>query len=142
MGARRDARDALAAAEPPAPEALGPAFPLRPERRAAHRRCGGRGGRDDVLEIGPGLGALTDALAERASRLYLVEIDRGLAERLEERYAGAPHVRVVRGDVLEVPLDAWWRSRRRRWWATCRTTSRRRSSSACSTCVRASRAPS
>jgi len=106
MGARRDARDALAAAN------------LRPRKRwGQHFLCAPNvvrrivdaavaDGATTVLEIGPGLGALTDALAERAGRLYLVEIDRGLAERLEERYAGAPHVRVVRGDVLEVPLDA------------------------------------
>src|SRR5207249_4254740 len=43
-----------------------------------------------VLEIGPGLGALTDELAARAARLYLVEIDRGLTARLAARYAERP----------------------------------------------------
>ena len=105
MGARRDARDALAAAE------------LRPRRRwGQHFLCdpgivrrivaaaGAHGAA--VLEIGPGHGAHTDALAGSARRLYLVEIDRGLAARLAERYASMPHVRVVVGDVLDVPLDA------------------------------------
>jgi 16S rRNA (adenine1518-N6/adenine1519-N6)-dimethyltransferase len=58
-----------------------------------------------VLEIGPGLGALTDELATRAGRLYLIEIDRGLAARLVERHAAQPHVQVLVGDVLELPLD-------------------------------------
>ena len=58
-----------------------------------------------VLEIGPGLGALTDQLAARAARLYLVEIDRGLTARLAARYAERPHVRVLQGDVLTLPLD-------------------------------------
>jgi 16S rRNA (adenine1518-N6/adenine1519-N6)-dimethyltransferase len=57
-----------------------------------------------VLEIGPGLGALSDALAARAGRLYLIEIDRGLAARLAERYADDARVQVVVGDVLSLPL--------------------------------------
>ncbi len=57
-----------------------------------------------VLEIGPGLGALTDDLATRARALYLVEIDRSLAARLEDRYAENPRVRVLVGDVLAMPL--------------------------------------
>jgi len=63
----------------------------------------GAGG--SVLEIGPGLGALTDELARLAGRLCLVEIDPVLAARLTERYAGDAHVRVVTGDVLELPLE-------------------------------------
>jgi 16S rRNA (adenine1518-N6/adenine1519-N6)-dimethyltransferase len=55
-----------------------------------------------VVEIGPGLGALTDALAAAASELILVEIDPRLADRLREHYAGVTHVRVVVGDALEV----------------------------------------
>ena len=42
---------------------------------------------DNVVEIGPGLGALTDALVERAGRIAAIEIDRDLAARLRERYA-------------------------------------------------------
>jgi len=42
---------------------------------------------DNIVEIGPGLGALTGALIERAGRISAVEIDRDLAARLRERYA-------------------------------------------------------
>jgi len=59
-----------------------------------------------VVEIGPGLGALTESLVAAGGPLYLVELDRGLARRLVEQYAGVPLVRVVEGDVLDVPLDA------------------------------------
>lgn len=55
-----------------------------------------------VVEIGPGLGALTDLLAERASDLILVEYDAGLARDLRSRFAAAAHVSVVEADVLEV----------------------------------------
>jgi 16S rRNA (adenine1518-N6/adenine1519-N6)-dimethyltransferase len=41
---------------------------------------------DRIVEIGPGLGALTAPLIERARRIECVEIDRDLAARLRERY--------------------------------------------------------
>lgn len=59
-----------------------------------------------VVEIGPGRGAITGLLRERASRLTLVEIDRELAAELEEKYREDPRVTVVCGDALRVD----WRS--------------------------------
>ena len=56
------------------------------------------------LEIGPGPGALTKALAARAGRLVAVEIDRDLAAALPERVPGT--VRVVEGDFLDTDLAA------------------------------------
>jgi 16S rRNA (adenine1518-N6/adenine1519-N6)-dimethyltransferase len=105
MGARREAREALAAAG------------LRPRKRwGQHFLCDAAvarrivdtaeiGDGSNVLEIGPGLGALTDELARRAGRLCLVEIDPALATRLIDRFAGDARVRVVTGDVLELPLE-------------------------------------
>ena len=61
-------------------------------------------GAETVVEIGPGRGALTDILAERAKRLVAVEIDKALAALLRERYAGRPHVEIVERDVLQLPL--------------------------------------
>jgi 16S rRNA (adenine1518-N6/adenine1519-N6)-dimethyltransferase len=61
-------------------------------------------GGETVLEIGPGRGALTDLLAERARRLVAIELDRDLAALLRERYAGKPHVEIVEADVLETSL--------------------------------------
>jgi 16S rRNA (adenine1518-N6/adenine1519-N6)-dimethyltransferase len=55
-----------------------------------------------VVEIGPGLGALSDALVASTSQLVLVEIDPRLSDRLRERYASAAHVRVVGADALDV----------------------------------------
>jgi 16S rRNA (adenine1518-N6/adenine1519-N6)-dimethyltransferase len=105
MGARRDARDALAAARLQPRKRWGQHFLCDPG--VVRRIVDAADVADEpaVLEIGPGLGALTDALAARARRLYLVEIDRGLVERLQTRYADAAHVRVVAGDVLALPLD-------------------------------------
>lgn len=59
---------------------------------------------DSFLEIGPGHGALTLALAPRVSRLVAVEIDRDLAPHLAGR---APaNVRVVQADFLRTPGEA------------------------------------
>jgi len=63
-------------------------------------------GADRVLEIGPGLGALTARLADRAGTLWLVEVDRDLAARLRETYAAVAHVQVVEADVLGVDFAA------------------------------------
>jgi 16S rRNA (adenine1518-N6/adenine1519-N6)-dimethyltransferase len=58
---------------------------------------------DTFLEIGPGRGALTRALAPHVARIVAVEIDRDLAAALP---AHAPsHVRVVTGDFLNVDLE-------------------------------------
>src|SRR5207237_8224164 len=56
---------------------------------------------DSVLEIGPGRGALTDLLLERAGRVVAVEIDRALAAGLRERCASRPNVEIVEQDVLQ-----------------------------------------
>ena len=61
-------------------------------------------GRESVLEIGPGQGALTQLLEERAAHLYLVEIDRELAQRLRAEYADKPNVDLLEGDVLKMDL--------------------------------------
>ena len=57
-----------------------------------------------VIEIGPGRGALTDRLVERAGRLIAIELDRDLVAHLGARYAGRDNVQVIQGDVLEVSL--------------------------------------
>ena len=54
--------------------------------------------RDTVLEIGPGRGGLTEALASRGARLVVIEKDRDLVPSLRERFPG---VRVVEADALE-----------------------------------------
>ena len=57
---------------------------------------------DTVVEIGPGRGALTDLLVERAGKLVAIEYDRALAEKLRERYASRRNVEIVQADVLSV----------------------------------------
>lgn len=57
-----------------------------------------------VLEIGPGRGALTKHLAERAGRLTLIEFDHALAAWLRDQFQGNSAVTVIDADVLKVDL--------------------------------------
>ncbi len=61
---------------------------------------------ETVVEIGPGRGALTDVLMQRAGRVIAIEIDRDLAARLRERYAGESRLTVIEQDVLKVDFGA------------------------------------
>ena len=55
-----------------------------------------------LVEIGPGLGAMTDPLVERSGRLTVIELDRDLAARLRRR----PELAVIESDVLKVDFSA------------------------------------
>ena len=55
---------------------------------------------DTVVEIGPGLGALTGPLLERIDHLYVVEIDRDLIARLQQRFP-PERLTIHEGDALE-----------------------------------------
>src|SRR5688500_3548826 len=59
---------------------------------------------DVVLEIGPGLGALTDKLVENARRVIAIEIDQRFVPFLQQRYADQRHVEIVHGDILNVDV--------------------------------------
>ncbi len=60
---------------------------------------------DTLLEIGPGTGVLTASLLERVPALHAVEIDRDLADLLEQRFAGRG-LRLHRGDALKLDVAA------------------------------------
>jgi len=59
-----------------------------------------------VLEIGPGRGALTSLLAQRARRLIAIELDRVLAAQLRMKFALAPNVEIIEADILAVDFDS------------------------------------
>lgn len=60
---------------------------------------------DVVVEIGPGLGTLTQRLAQQAGRVIAVEVDRNLEPVLKETLAGLDNVEIHWGDVLKTNLD-------------------------------------
>ena len=57
-----------------------------------------------ALEIGPGIGALTQALAQQAGKVTAIEIDRRLIPILAEVFEDQDHVNIVQGDVLDINL--------------------------------------
>lgn len=60
---------------------------------------------DTIVEVGPGLGALTEVLARRARRVIALELDGALCEALRAHFADRPNVGIVHADALDVPLD-------------------------------------
>jgi 16S rRNA (adenine1518-N6/adenine1519-N6)-dimethyltransferase len=60
---------------------------------------------DVVLEVGPGLGVLTNRLAEKAGKVFAIEMDRRLAAHLRATLPG--NVELIEGDALEVEFPVF-----------------------------------
>ncbi len=61
-------------------------------------------GRDHLVEVGAGVGTLTQLIAPRAARLWAVEVDGRLIPLLRERLAPWPQVEVIQADFLALEL--------------------------------------
>jgi 16S rRNA (adenine1518-N6/adenine1519-N6)-dimethyltransferase len=61
---------------------------------------------DVVVEIGPGLGVLTESLLERAGKVVAVEYDKGLSAILQETFCNQPDFILLNQDFLETDLSA------------------------------------
>lgn len=59
-----------------------------------------------VLEIGPGIGALTKRLSERAGKVVAVELDKSLPKLLAVSLADCKNVEIVSGDILKTDIEA------------------------------------
>jgi 16S rRNA (adenine1518-N6/adenine1519-N6)-dimethyltransferase len=57
---------------------------------------------DIVVEVGPGLGILTEGLAKQRARVIAVELDSKLVALLKKRLAAFPDVKIVHADILKV----------------------------------------
>ena len=89
-------------AEPYPSKRLGQHF-LR-DQRTIHRIIDALAPKTDetIVEIGPGTGALTSVLVERAGRVIAVEFDNKLAPLLQERFGGCGNFKLVMADALTV----------------------------------------
>lgn len=65
---------------------------------------------DSVLEIGPGLGALSEPLVKQSGQLILVETDAALADRLTARFTHDGHVQMIVADFLRLDLKDTFRA--------------------------------
>lgn len=59
---------------------------------------------DEVLEIGPGIGTLTQGLLEAGAKVTAVEIDRKLLDVLDKTLAGYEKLRIIHGDILRINI--------------------------------------
>ena len=64
------------------------------------------GKEDVIIEIGPGIGTLTQYLSDSAHHVISIEIDKKLIPILEETLSGCENVDVINEDVLKVDLTA------------------------------------
>jgi 16S rRNA (adenine1518-N6/adenine1519-N6)-dimethyltransferase len=104
-----DVRGLLAAHDLRPRRALGQNFLADPNTARRIVRLAGVGAGDRVLEVGPGVGSLTVALAEAVSpagEILALELDRQLLPVLGEVVDGLAQVRVVQGDALTVDYEA------------------------------------
>lgn len=64
---------------------------------------------DNVLEIGPGLGPLTELLVQRAGKVLAIEMDQRLVEFLKEKFANTPNFELLHADGLHhVKVNRDW----------------------------------
>jgi 16S rRNA (adenine1518-N6/adenine1519-N6)-dimethyltransferase len=61
---------------------------------------------DSVLEIGPGLGHLTQVLATKAKRVLALELDERLIPILNKEFSECQHVEIIKADALEYPYES------------------------------------
>lgn len=101
----REARALLVAHGIEPSRALGQNFVVDPNTVRRIARLAEVGAGDHVIEVGPGLGSLTLALAETGASVTALELDRHLVPILTEQVAGRD-VRVVQGDAMAVDWHA------------------------------------
>lgn len=58
-----------------------------------------------VIEIGPGMGALTEMLAEKAGHVIAIELDKRLIPILRENFENKDNVSIIQGDILKTDLE-------------------------------------
>lgn len=58
-----------------------------------------------VLEIGPGTGVLTEKLADTGAKVYAIELDHRLVERLNEHFVQSENVSILEGNILDIHLE-------------------------------------
>lgn len=71
---------------------------------------------DWVLEVGPGPGALTEALLERGAQVTAVEMDKGFAEALRQLSHRQENLIVFQRDILEFPLLDFLKKKEEKKW--------------------------
>ncbi|MBO5551780.1 MAG: 16S rRNA (adenine(1518)-N(6)/adenine(1519)-N(6))-dimethyltransferase RsmA [Lachnospiraceae bacterium] len=69
-------------------------------------KASGLTGDEDAVEIGPGIGVLTEFLAEAAGKVYAVEVDRKLIPILQDTLSRYDNIEIINQDILKTDLTA------------------------------------
>ena len=86
-------------------KALGQNFLVNPSVCPRMAEASGASAGVGVLEIGPGIGVLTNELCQLADKVVAVELDKRLLPVLDETLAEYDNVKIIRADVLELDLN-------------------------------------
>lgn len=86
-------------------KALGQNFLVNPTVCPRMAESSGAGQGVGVLEIGPGIGVLTQELCQLADKVVAVELDKRLLPVLDETLAGFDNIKIVNADVLKLDLN-------------------------------------
>ena len=60
--------------------------------------------KDIILEIGPGLGALTEKMVKIVKKIYAVEIDKKLVSFLIDKFSSFDNIEIINGDILKIDI--------------------------------------
>jgi len=60
---------------------------------------------DVVIEVGPGLGVLTEQLAQSAGQVIAIELDERISSLLQKRLSRLPNVTILNGNILEIDIS-------------------------------------
>ncbi len=102
----RQVRDFFALHHTRPKKQLGQNFLVNPEALEIILAAGALTDTDTVIEIGAGLGCLTDVLARRAKRVIAVEVDALLYKALAAQFATDSHVHLLNADILKLELNS------------------------------------
>lgn len=69
---------------------------------------------DNLIEIGPGMAAITEYLVQHCPAMTLVELDRDLVDHLHEKFRNLPHLTIHSGDALQTDFTQFYDKRKLR----------------------------
>ena len=102
----RQVRDFFALNHTRPKKQLGQNFLVNPEALEIILEAGELADTDTVIEIGAGLGCLTDALARRAKRVIAVEVDELLYKALAVQFSANSDIHLLNADILKLELNS------------------------------------
>ncbi|MHC1591982.1 MAG: 16S rRNA (adenine(1518)-N(6)/adenine(1519)-N(6))-dimethyltransferase RsmA [Candidatus Helarchaeales archaeon] len=80
-------------------------FLINPKLIEWHVEFAGLEKEDEVVEIGPGLGFLTEAIARKVKRVISIEIDKRMIRILKDRLSWLDNLEIIESDILKLPTE-------------------------------------